>query len=90
MAGFALVRSLISGRSLPVETDTGAFLTLTEPAISDGTRGLRFELGNLYEIAWRHATEDERRYLPVIRQRITEGSLTVFRRDRFDGEIVHS
>jgi hypothetical protein len=90
MAVCAFVRSLLRCRSLPVETEAGALLALTETAIRDGTRGLRPELLKLYEIAWRHATDDERRYLPVIRQRITEGSLAELMRVRVEreGEIV--
>ena len=90
MAVCAFVRSLLRCRSLPVETETGALLPLTETAIHDSTRGLRPELLKLYDLAWRHAMDDERRYLPVIRQRITEGSLAELMRDRFekDGEIV--
>ncbi|MDD1695636.1 MAG: glutamate-cysteine ligase family protein [Methanoregula sp.] len=75
MAVCALVRSLLRCRSLPIETDQSALLALTETAIRTGTAGLRPELQSLYDAAWSHATDDEQKYLPVIRQRIEQGSL---------------
>jgi hypothetical protein len=90
MAVCAFVRSLLRCRTLPVETDQGSLLDLMETAIRTGTAGLRPELAKLYERAWAHATEDERRYLPVIEERIRHGSLSEMIRDRFrhDKEIV--
>jgi hypothetical protein len=79
----AFVRSLLRCRALPVETDQEALLALNSQAIRDGTRGLKPELETLYEIAWKHATEDERRYLPIIRHRISDGSLAERMRDRY-------
>ena len=75
MAVCAFVRSLLRCRSLQVDTDQSALLALTEKAIHTGTAELRPELLGLYDAAWNHATEDERQYLPVIRQRIEHGSL---------------
>ncbi len=83
MAVCAFVRSLLRCRSLPVETDHEALLALTDEAIRNGTGGLKQELGQLYEAAWQRATADERRYLPVIRQRILYGSLA----ERMAGRI---
>lgn len=83
MAVCAFVRSLLRCRTLPVETDTGALRALTEQVIHYGTRGLKPELERLYDIAWKHATEDERQYLPVIKDRICMGSLAELMRDRY-------
>jgi hypothetical protein len=83
MAVCAFVRSLLRCRTLPVETDQEALLALTDRAIRDGTCGLKPELEPLYELAWKHATDDERRYLPVIRHRIVKGSLAELMRDRY-------
>ena len=83
MAVCAFVRSLLRCRTLPVETDQAALLALTDEAIRDGTRGLKPELEKLYDMAWKHANEDERQYLPVIRQRICRGSLAELMRDRY-------
>jgi hypothetical protein len=85
MAVCAFVRSLLRCRSLPVETDHDALLALTEEAIRAGTAPIKPELGKLYEAAWSHATPDERHYLPVIRDRITRGSLAELIRDRISG-----
>ncbi|MCK9632687.1 MAG: glutamate-cysteine ligase family protein [Methanoregula sp.] len=82
MAVCAFIRSLLRCRSLPVETDQDALLALTEVAIRDGTAGMREELGQLYDAAWRHATVDERHYLPVIRERIDRGSLAELMSER--------
>ncbi|MDO9324485.1 MAG: glutamate-cysteine ligase family protein, partial [Methanoregula sp.] len=82
MAVCAFVRSLLRCRTLPVETDQAALLELTGLAIREGTLGLRTELETLYDAAWKHATADERVYLPVIRQRIFQGSLAELMRDR--------
>ena len=83
MAVCAFVRALLRCRSLPVETDQDALLGLLEEAIRDGTAAFRPELERLYAAAWRHATEDERHYLPVIHERILRGSLAELVRDRF-------
>jgi len=75
MAVTAFVRSLMRCHSLPVETGQDALLALMEDAITQGTNGMRPELRQLYDRAWQHATDDERRYLPVVRDRIEHGSL---------------
>jgi len=75
MAVCAFIRSLLRSRSLSLESDEGTLLDLMEHAIRDGTKGLRPELAKLYTIAWKAATEDERRYLPVIEERIEKGSI---------------
>jgi len=83
MAVCAFVRSLLRCRKLPVETDQDALLALMELAIQNGTSGLGPELEILYNEAWKHATDDERQYLPVIRHRIQRGSLAELMRDRY-------
>jgi hypothetical protein len=90
MAVCAFVRSLLRCPALPIETDQSALLDLTDQAIQNGTRTLRPELGRLYNAAWKHATDDERQYLPVIRQRIERGSLAecISRRYEEEQDIV--
>jgi hypothetical protein len=90
MAVCALVRSLLRCPSLPVETDQLTLLALTETAIRSGTAELKPELQQLYDTAWDHATEDERQYLPIIRQRIDQGSLAelVARRYKKEQDII--
>jgi len=83
MAVCAFVRSLLRCRTLPVESDQDALLALAEEAIRHGTAGLKEELGGLYDAAWARATPDERCYLPVIRDRIVNGSLA----ERMTGRI---
>jgi hypothetical protein len=90
MAVCAFVRSLLRYPSLPVETDRDALLALTETAIQRGTAGLIPELEQLYAAAWDHATHEELRYLPVIRDRIEQGSLAELICDRYrnDHDII--
>jgi hypothetical protein len=90
MAVCALVRSLLRCPLLPIETDQSALLALTETAIRSGTAEPRLELQQLYDTAWDHATDDERRYLPIIRQRIGQGSLAelVSRRYKKEQDII--
>jgi hypothetical protein len=86
MAVCAFVRALLRCRSIPLETDHDALLELTETVIRTGTGAIRPELEALYERALRHATEDERHYLPLIAERIHRGSLAELMRDRFRKE----
>ncbi len=89
MAVCAFVRSLLRCRTLPVERDYDVLLELTEEAIRHGTEGMRDDLMRLYEMAWQHATGDERVYLPVIKERIINGSLAERIRDRIaDGDEI--
>ena len=90
MAVCAFIRSLLRCKSLQIETEQDALLTLTEEAIQRGTAGLRPELQRLYTKAWGHATAEERLYLPFINERIEHGSLAELVRGRFEreGEIV--
>ena len=75
MAVTAFVRSLMRCHSLPVESGQDALLALMEDAITQGTDGMRPELRQLYDRAWQHATDDERGYLPIVLDRIENGSL---------------
>ena len=90
MAVCAFVRSLVRCPVLSLESDQCALLELTDHAIQNGTKDLRPELNRLYDAAWKHATEDERQYLPVIRQRIRQGSLAecISRRHEEEHEIL--
>lgn len=75
MALAAFVRALLRARSLPLEEDRNALLAMTEEAIRGGTARLGGELAVLYRHAWKAADREERRYLPLIRERIEDGSL---------------
>lgn len=86
MAVCAFIRSLLRCPSLPVETDQDALLALTEEAIQTGTAALRPELENLYARAWDHASAEERRYLPFVKNRIDQGSLAELISNRFGRE----
>jgi hypothetical protein len=90
MAVCAFVQSLMRCTALFVETDQDDILARTEEAINYGTAALRPELERLYDAAWKHATEDERLYLPLIHERIQYGSLAELMRDRFskEGEMI--
>ena len=90
MAVCAWVRSLLRCRSLPIDTDQSSLLALTDTAIRSGTAELRPELQRLYETAYNHATNDERQYLPLIRQRIEQGNLAelITRRYKKEQDIV--
>jgi hypothetical protein len=83
MAFAAFVRPLLRCHSLPVETGQDALLDITERAIRQGTGGIKDELRQLYDLAWRNATPDERIYLPVVRDRIENGCLA----ERIAGRI---
>lgn len=84
MAVCAFIRSLLRCRSLPVETDQDALLALTDLAIESGTAGLRPELLRLFSASWKHATAEERLYLPVIKNRIEQGCLADLIRQRYE------
>ena len=75
MAVCAFVRSLLRCPALPVDSDEKTLTDLMERAIESGTAEMRPELRKMYAAAWQKATSDERRYLPVIEDRIENGSL---------------
>jgi hypothetical protein len=86
MAVCAFVRSLLRCRTLPLESDQSALLAFTDQAIQKGTKELRPELQRLYDAAWKHATDEERLYLPIISQRIGQGSLAERISQRYEKE----
>jgi hypothetical protein len=75
MALVAFITALLKSDLSWLEQDRAALLELTEQAISRGTPELRPELLRLLRAAERASTPSERRYLPLVRQRIEEGSL---------------
>jgi hypothetical protein len=86
MAVCAFVSSLLRCPVLPLESDQTGLLLLTDCAINKGTGDLKSELEHLYGAAWNHATDEEREYLPVIRQRIERGSLAERISQRYEEE----
>jgi len=86
MAVCAFVRALLRCRSFPCETDQESLVTLLETAITGGTASLRPELERLFACAWQSATGEERRYLPIIEDRIKNGSLAEQITRRFNDE----
>lgn len=83
MALCAFVRALARARDLPIEEDRDSLVAMTESAIRSGTAGLEDELAALYRRAAKAATADERRYLPLVRERIENGSLGQVLAERF-------
>jgi hypothetical protein len=71
----AFIRALLRTHLHGLEQDREALLELTEQAITRGTPPLRPELLRLLRAAERAASPDERRYLPLVRERIEGGSL---------------
>ncbi|NTV01141.1 MAG: hypothetical protein HGA55_08505, partial [Methanoregulaceae archaeon] len=71
----AFITALLKSDLSWLEQDRAALLELTEQAISRGTPELRPELLRLLRAAERAASSEERHYLPLVRQRIEEGSL---------------
>ena len=90
MAVCAFVRALLRCRMLPVATDRDALLELTKTVIRSGTADIRPDLERLYGYALRHATDDELHYLPIIHDRIVQGSLAeqMTMRIRDEGELL--
>lgn len=75
MAICAFLRALVRAGDVPLETDRDALLDLTELAIQKGTKALQPELERLLSIAGKAATVEEKKYLPVIEDRIIYGSI---------------
>jgi carboxylate-amine ligase len=87
MAVTAFIRALLRSDLSGLEQDRDALLEMTEQAIHRGTAALRPELLRLCRMAERCASPDERRYLPLVRTRIEEGSLAeLLVRDWREGE----
>jgi gamma-glutamyl:cysteine ligase YbdK (ATP-grasp superfamily) len=72
-----------------LEEDEGALRSLLDDAISYGTDRMRPELEKLYRIAYDNSTDEERRYLPIVADRIDQGSLAevMVRQLKETGEI---
>lgn len=90
MAVCAFIRSLLRCRNLPVETGQDALLSLTDEAIRGGTSALRPELEELFRRASAQAAPDEKQYLPVIGERIRNGSIAEQMTERIkkDGSVL--
>jgi hypothetical protein len=74
----ALLRS-----DLEIEEDEGAMRSMLEESMKRGVAGLRPELEKLYGIAMKSATDEEKRYLPVVGKRIEHGSLAELMAGKF-------
>ncbi len=74
MAVTAFVLALLRA-PLNLEDDHDSLLDMNEEAIRRGTSSCRPELLRLYWEALRVATPEERRYLPLIKRRIEQGSI---------------
>ena len=66
----ALLRS-----DLELEEEEGHLLAMLEDAMRHGVAKMRPELEKLLRIAQKSATEEEKRYLPLVAKRIDQGSL---------------
>jgi gamma-glutamyl:cysteine ligase YbdK (ATP-grasp superfamily) len=60
---------------LELEEEEGHLLAMLEDAMRHGVAGMRPELEKLFRIAQKSATEEEKRYLPLVAKRIEQGSL---------------
>lgn len=74
----ALLRS-----DLSLEDDESSLRAMLEDAIKYGTERMRPELQKVYRSAFEAATDEEKRYLPVVEKRILEGSLAELMISRF-------
>jgi hypothetical protein len=87
MALVAFIRALLRADLSWLEQDRDSLLEMTGQAIGRGTACLRPELLRLLRVAERSAAPDERPYLPLVRERIEEGSLAeLLARDRREGQ----
>ena len=66
----ALLRS-----DLELEEEDGALRSLLEEAMRHGVEGLKPELENLFKVAYKNSTDEEKSYLSLIEKRIDEGCL---------------
>lgn len=83
MAVCAFLRALIRAGDVPIENDRDILLDLTERSIQKGTRALQPELERLLTYATNAATNEERKYLKIIENRINNGSIGEQLLDRF-------
>jgi gamma-glutamyl:cysteine ligase YbdK (ATP-grasp superfamily) len=75
MAVTAFVLALLRADHLELEKDENALRDLLASAAEHGTAHLRPELEQLYATAEAHATREEKKFLPLIHERIRNGSL---------------
>lgn len=88
MAVTAFVLCLLRA-DLDLEEDRDALLEMNEKAIAKGAAAFRPELRRIYDAAFRAATAEERKYLPIIKRRIEEGSVAeLMSRRVHEGESV--
>lgn len=73
--GIAAFTGALLRSDIPLEEDGESLRELMYLAIRTGTSGMVPELQRLYRVAERCASPDERAYLPLIRERIDNGSL---------------
>jgi hypothetical protein len=83
MAICAFLRALVRAGDVPIETDRDILLDLTEHSIQKGTRAIQPELERLLKYATNAATNEERKYLHIIENRIINGSIGEQMLDRF-------
>lgn len=83
MAVCAFIRALVRAGDVPIETDRDMLLDLTEHSIQKGTRALAPELERLLKCAMNAATNEERKYLRIIENRVINGSIGEQMLDRF-------
>jgi len=74
MAVCAFIMALLRSE-LELEEDEGSLLAMLEDSMRQGVAALRPELERLFATAQRSATCEEERYLPLIKERIEQGSL---------------
>jgi Uncharacterized conserved protein len=84
MAVCAFVRALLRCGSLDLEEDRDALVELTGEVMIKGTAAVRPELDALFRKACAAASRDENRYLPLIGERIADGSLAEQMRAKLD------
>lgn len=83
MAVCAFLRALVRAGDVPIETDRDILLGLTENSIQKGTEAFQPELERLLKYAMNAATNEERKYLQIIENRIINGSIGEQMLDRF-------
>ncbi len=74
----ALLRS-----DLELDEEDGSLRSLLEEAMRHGVECLKPELENLYKVAYKNSTDEEKSYLPLIEKRIEHGSLAELMKRQF-------
>jgi len=85
MAVCAFIMALLRSE-LELEEDDGHLYSMLEEGITGGVAAMRPELERLYVRAERNATREELIYLPLIRERIEQGSLAELMAQRLKEE----